>query len=149
MGVPLGACTRIYTVCIWSRHLKLYWRKWRLIQMSLMKHSLYNLNCSFSWHTVTCASITMLCCVTALSLCKIIKKSDMGSLCFLSSETWSSTRLSIACFQFSILDSWFAQESRIVNCVENQDSQQTVNLLLNGTVTVWTVDSLMKECLID
>ena len=37
---------------------------------------------------------------------------------------------------FSILDSRFVQESRIANQVENQDSQQTVNLLLNGTVGV-------------
>ena len=28
-------------VCIWSRHLKLYLRKWSLIQMSLKKHSLH------------------------------------------------------------------------------------------------------------
>ena len=48
-----------------------------------------------------------------------------------------------------ILDSWFAQESRIANCIKNQDSQQTINFLLNGAVTVWMVDSLMKQCLID
>ena len=35
---------------------------------------------------------------------------------------------------FSILDSLFAQESRIANRAKNQDSQWTVNLLLNGTV---------------
>ena len=34
----------------------------------------------------------------------------------------------------SILDSLFAQESRIANQVKNQDLQWTVNLLLNGTV---------------
>ena len=28
-------------ICIWSRHLKLYLRKWSLIQMSLKKHSLH------------------------------------------------------------------------------------------------------------
>ena len=32
------------------------------------------------------------------------------------------------------LDSRFTQDSRIVNRVENRDSQRTVNLLLNGTV---------------
>ena len=37
---------------------------------------------------------------------------------------------------FLILDSRFTQELRIVNCVENQDSQRTVNLLLNSIVTV-------------
>ena len=37
---------------------------------------------------------------------------------------------------FPILDSQFVQESRIANCIENQNSQRTVNLLLNGTVTV-------------
>ena len=36
----------------------------------------------------------------------------------------------------SILDSLFAQESRIANRVENRDSQWTVNLLLNGTVSL-------------
>ena len=48
---------------------------------------------------------------------------------------------------FSIARSWFlilAQESRIANCIKNQDSQQTINFLLNGAVTVWMVDSLMK-----
>ena len=73
-----GPCTRIYIACIWSRHLKLYWRKWSLIQMSLMKHLLYNLNWSFSKHTVACANITMLCCVTAICLRKIMDKSVMG-----------------------------------------------------------------------
>ena len=34
---------------------------------------------------------------------------------------------------FSILNSWFTQESRIENRVKNEDSQWTVNLLLNGT----------------
>ena len=58
-------------VCIWSRHLKLYLRKWSLIQISLRKHLLYNLNWSFFEHTVACANITMLCCVAAVCLCKI------------------------------------------------------------------------------
>ena len=31
-------------------------------------------------------------------------------------------------------DSWFTQESRIMNQVENRDSQWTVNFLLNGNV---------------
>ena len=35
---------------------------------------------------------------------------------------------------FLILDSRFAQESRIVNRVENRDLQRTVNLIFNGTV---------------
>ena len=35
---------------------------------------------------------------------------------------------------FSILNSWFVQELRIVNRVKNRHSQHTVNLLLNGTV---------------
>ena len=48
---------------------------------------------------------------------------------------------------FPILDSQFVQESRIANCVENQNSQRTVNLLLNGTVTVWMVDWLTGKLL--
>ena len=37
---------------------------------------------------------------------------------------------------FSILNSWFTQESRIENEVKNQDSQWNVNLLLNGTALI-------------
>ena len=58
-------------VCIWSRHLKLYLRKWSLIQISLNKHLLYNLNWSFFEHTVACANITMPCCATAVCLYKM------------------------------------------------------------------------------
>ena len=49
---------------------------------------------------------------------------------------FSVLRDSILDSLFSILDSRFVQESRIANQVENQDSQRTVNLLLNGTVGV-------------
>ena len=50
---------------------------------------------------------------------------------------------------FSILGSRFAQELRIANCIENEGSQRTVNLLLNVTVTVWMVNSMIHWCLID
>ena len=49
---------------------------------------------------------------------------------------FSVLRDSILDSLFSILDSRFVQESRIANQVENQDSQRTVNLVLNGTVGV-------------
>ena len=49
---------------------------------------------------------------------------------------FSVLRDSILDSLFSILDSRFVQESRIANQVENQDSQRTVNLLLNATVGV-------------
>ena len=39
---------------------------------------LHNLNWSFCEHTVACVNMTMLCCVTAVCLCKIIEKSVMG-----------------------------------------------------------------------
>ena len=97
--------------------------------MPLKKHLLYNLNWSCFTHTVTCGNVTM------PQNCKIREISHGWIFCFLSCETRFSTRFSIACFRFSILDSQLAQESRIVNWVENRDSQWTVNLLLNGTVT--------------
>ena len=71
------------------------------------------------------ANITMPCCVTAVCLCKIIEKSVMGE-----SFVFCPWDLILDL----ILDSWFAQESRIANQVKNWDSQRTVNLLLNGTV---------------
>ena len=83
-------------VCIWSRCLKLYLRKWSLIQMLLKKHLVYNLNWSCFVHTVACTNITMPRCVTAACRCKIIEKSVIGESSFLSCETWSSTWFSIA-----------------------------------------------------
>ena len=58
-------------VCIWSKHLKLYLRKWSSIQISLKKHLLYNFNWSFFEQTVACPNITTPCCVAAVCLCKI------------------------------------------------------------------------------
>ena len=40
-------------VFIWNRQFKLYLRKYSVIQMSLKKHSLYNLNCSYFEYTVS------------------------------------------------------------------------------------------------
>ena len=110
-------------VCIWSRHLKLYSRKWSLIQMSLKKHSLYNLNWSCFEHRVACATKPCRVVLQLLWLCKIIEKSVMGESFF-----FCLMRLDPR------LDSQFTQESRIVNQVENRDSQWTVNFLLNGNV---------------
>ena len=106
-----------------SRHLKLYSRKWSLIQMSLKKHSLYNLNWPCFEHRVACASKPCRVVLQLLWLCKIIEKSVMGEsffFCLTRLDPW--------------LDSQFTQESRIVNQVENRDSQWTVNFLLNSTV---------------
>lgn len=76
-----------------------------MIQMSLKKHSLYNSNRSCfeqqSLLRIANTCITMLCCVTAICLCKIIiKKSVMSEsfvFCPARSETRSSTRFSIGC----------------------------------------------------
>ena len=46
--------------------------------MSLKKHSLYNLNWPCFKYTVACANKTMPCCVTAVCLCKITKKSVLS-----------------------------------------------------------------------
>ena len=66
-------------------------------------------------------------CGVVLCLFEIIKKSwSHGSnFCFLSHETWSSTRFSI-CTEIKNRES-----------SKNWDSQQTVNLLLSGTVKCW------------
>ena len=45
---------------------------------------------------------------------------------------------------FHCIYSRFAQESRIANRVENRDSQQTVNLLLNSTVAACVVNKTPK-----
>ena len=116
---PPGACTRIYTVCIWSRHLKLYWRKWSLIQTDFLDETFtfnYSLNWSFSEHTVACVNLTMLCCVTAVCLCKIIEKSVMG---------WSSTRFSIACSWFLILDLFRNRELWISSRIKTRNGLST------------------------
>ena len=72
----------MYTVCV---HLEPEFET-LLEEMNLdtdvfEKHSHYNLNCSSFEHTVACANtcITMPCCVTAVGLCKIIKKSVVGT----------------------------------------------------------------------
>ena len=104
------------SVCIWSRHLKLYSRKWSLIQMSLKKHSLYNLNWSCFEHGVACTNKPCRVVLQLLWPCKIIEKWVMGESFF-----FCLTRLDPR------LD-W------IVNQVENRDSQWTVNFLLNSTV---------------
>ena len=62
--------------------------------------------------------------------------------CFMSCKTWSSTRFSIVCSQFSILYSLRNQESRIES--RNWDSQWIVNWLLNGIVSV---TALLKDWL--
>ena len=68
INMLLFVCEYALFVCIWSKHLKLYLKKWSLIQMSLKKHSLYNLNWSCFEHTVACANITVPRCVTAVCL---------------------------------------------------------------------------------
>ena len=71
-------------------------RENELIQISLKKHSLYNLNWSCFEHRVACATKPCRVVLQLLWLCKIIEKSVMGeSFFFLSYETWSSTPFSI------------------------------------------------------
>ena len=148
MGVHSRACTRIYTVCIWSRHLKLYWRKWSLIQMSLMKHSLYNLNWSFSEHTVACANIIMLCCVTAVCLCKkkLLRNQSWVNLLF--SVLQDLILDSILDSFFSILNSWFSIRAGIENhelCQESRlatDCQLTFEQYCN-CLNGWFTDEIM------
>ena len=75
-------------VCIWSRRLKLYWRKRSLIQM-LKKHLVYNLTWSCFMHTVACTNITMPCCVTAVPvIVKLSRNQSWANLLF--SVLWDS-----------------------------------------------------------
>ena len=62
---------------------------------------------------------------------KLSRNQSLVSLLF--SVLWDSIVDWILDNFFSILNSWFTQESRIENRVKNEDSQWTVNLLLNGT----------------
>ena len=128
-----GPCSRIYIVCIWSRHLKLYWRKWSLVQMFLIKHSLYNLNSSFSKHTVACSNITMLCCVSHGSI------SHGLIFCFLSRETWSSTRFSIPFCRFLILNSCRNQESWIASRIKSWMVLKLFEWLIHWWNNVWLI----------
>ena len=80
--------------------------------------------------TVACANVTMLRCVTAICLWKIIEKSVMRESFVFCPARLDSRRNS----RYLVLDSRFAQEWRIANRVENRDSQRTVSLLLNGSV---------------
>ena len=69
MGVPPRACTQIYTM-----HLEQAFET----LLEEMKLDTDVLDETFTECTVACAYITMLCCVTAVCLCKIIEKSVMG-----------------------------------------------------------------------
>ena len=114
--------TRVYTVCLHlEQAFETVLEKMKMIQMSLKKHSLYNLNWSCFEQRVACAN--KLRCVVLQLLCKIIEKSVMGESFF-----FCLTRLDPR------LGSRFTQESRIVNRVENRDSQRIVNFLLNSTI---------------
>ena len=110
-------------VCIWSRHLKLYLRKWSLIQMSFKKHSLYNLNWSCFEHTATCMNITMLSCVTAKCHCKVIDKLVMGE-----SFVFRPVRLNSRYFVF---------DSRFLFCagIENRESSWESRLATDCQLT--------------
>ena len=105
------------SVCIWSRHLKVYSRKWSLIQMSLKKHSLYNLNWSCFEHRVAYANKLCRVVLQLLWLCKIIEKSVMGESFFLSYETWSST--------------WFLIHAGIKNCESSRELRLAVDCQLS------------------
>ena len=76
-----------------------------MIQIFLKKLSLYNLNWSCFEDTVACANVTMPRCVTAVCLCKIIKKSVMGESFVFCPARLDSRKL--------FLDSRFAQQSRM------------------------------------
>ena len=104
------------SVCIWSRHLKLYSRKWSLIQMSLKKHSLYNLNWSCFEHRVACANKLCRVVLQLLWPCKIIEKSVMGESFF---SVLQDLILDL------ILDSRRNQESWIKSRIETRSGLST------------------------
>ena len=111
--------------------------KWTMIQMSLKKHSLYNLNWSCFKHTVPCANVKPCCIVLQLYMYLFEKLSR--------NQSWVNLLFSVLRDSIldAILDSLFLIRagSRIPNRVKNRDSQRTVNLLLNGFV----IDRQSKE----
>lgn len=99
----------VYTlsICIWSRRLKLYLRKWSLIQMSLKKHSL---GLASILTTQWLAQINHV--VLYMSMQNYWEISHGWGFCFLSRETWSLTWFSITGSQFSLRVGIKNQESR-------------------------------------
>ena len=108
-------------VCIWSKYLKVYLRKWSLIQISMKKHSLYNLNWSCFEHTVSCANKLYR---VVLQLYVYVKLSK--------NQSWVNLLFSVS--RDSIHDLFLDSSFSISYRVENRDLQWTVNLLLNRTV---------------
>ena len=77
---------------------------WSLVQMSMKKHLLYNLNWSWFEHICTvCARVShAVLCYSCMSMNNYRYKSVMGEFFFLACETQSSTRFSITYSRFSI-----------------------------------------------
>ena len=102
------ACTRELFVCIWSRHLKLYLKKWSLIRFTWRSICFITRNglVSSIQSLVGIADIhvTMPCCVTAYVFAKLSRNQSWVNLLF------SLLQDSIL---DSILDSHRNQESRI------------------------------------
>ena len=108
-------------VCIWSKYLKVYLRKWSSIQISMKKHSLYNLNWSCFEHTVSCVNKLYR---VVLQLYVYVNLSK--------NQSWVNLLFSVS--RDSIHDSFLDSLFSISYWVENRDLQWTVNLLLNRTV---------------
>jgi len=89
---------------------------------------------------ITNIHVTMPCCVTPHMYVFVKLSRNQSWVNLLFSVPRDSILDSILDSLFSILNSRFAQESRIANRVENWDSQRTVNLLLNSTV--WDVKKI-------
>ena len=109
-------------VCIWSKHLKLYLRKWSLIQMSLKNiHFKTWIGLVLNIKTV-CAWINhAVLCYSCMSLKNYREISCGWIFCFLSLETQTLTQFSIACSRLSICTG-----------IKNQE-QPTVHSHLNST----------------
>ena len=87
----------------------------------------------FSKHTVACSNITMLCCVSHGSI------SHGLIFCFLSRETWSSARFSVAFSQFLILNSCRNQESWIASRIKSWMVLKLFEWLIHWWNNVWLI----------
>ena len=77
MGVPQGLYTNVHCLHL-EQAFETLLGEMKLDTDVLDETFALQLYWSYSKHTVVCANITILCCVTVVCLCKIIEKSVMG-----------------------------------------------------------------------
>ena len=111
--------------------------KWTMIQMSLKKHSLYNLNWSCFEHTVPCANVKPCCIVLQLHMYLFEKLSR--------NQSWVNLLFSV--LQDSILDAILDSLFLIRTGIENRESSQESRLATDCQLTFeWYCISRLHVC---